>query len=139
MNRNETQNDIGEYNEEEVAHDDIDNSSVDSDYRHIIAMKKELDMKKSKFVTSLMKRYSNDATLFNGMNNKSWMVYLRKYMLLGESHSLQDEETLLHLVHWTLGPGPKMFWERFIDQKNVNWDSFKSAMEKRYNSKIIHA
>lgn len=39
------------------------------------------------------------------------------------------DATLLGLVLWTLVPGPKTFWERFIEQEGSTWKSFQSSME----------
>lgn len=79
-----------------------------------------MSKKKSTFTHLLLKRYEKESMLFTGTDNNSWAVHLRKYTELGKSHDIEDQSILLSLVQWTLGPGPRMSWERYASGTNAS-------------------
>lgn len=45
---------------------------------------------------------------------------------------------LLKLVQWTLGPGPRMSWERYWTESGANWINFNGKIDIQYNSSIVY-
>lgn len=86
---------------------------------------RDLENINPKFLTLLLKRYTKERILFTVTSNKSWKIHSRNYELLGRSHSIRNNQILFELIHWTLGPSPKMFWERFVERSNGSWNIFK--------------
>ena len=60
-------------------------------------------------------------------------------LLVSETHEVQDTETLLQVMRWTLGPRPKMIWDRFKLEHDNTWGRFLRLMESKYSSVITHA
>ena len=60
-------------------------------------------------------------------------------MELAETHEVRNPETLLQLIRWTLGPGPKMVLDKFKFGPNHTWHGFLRLMESKYSLEITHA
>eukprot|EP00171_Calliarthron_tuberculosum_P015218 IDg15218t1 len=120
------------------------NSKKDDKFLHIVSPELTdasyaMTKKKSSFTFSLLKRYAKESMLFTGTDNNSWAVHLRKYTELGKSHDVEENAILLSLVQWTLGPGPKMCWERYVASTTANWEGFLRLITNTYSSDVVHA
>lgn len=77
--------------------------------------------------------------MFTGTDNRSWICHVQNFEALAKSHDVNCDATLLELVQWTLGPGPKMSWERYVKEIQATWEGYKVMMSKRHNSSSVHA
>ncbi len=107
------------------------------------ASEKDLEASKTRrkhnFVSTLMKRHEKESTLLTGTDNRSWTCHVELFEEMAKAHGITNENELLRMIQWTLGPGPKMRWERFCDTPGASWFSFKEMMQATYNSEIVHA
>ena len=86
-----------------------------------------------------MKLYEKESSQFTGTDSRSWAIHLQTFIELAETHEVRNPETLLQLIRWTLGPGPKMVWDRFKLEPDHTWEGFLRMMESKYSSAITHA
>ena len=73
---------------------------------------------------TLLQLFENESRRFTGTDRSSKAMHLRTFIELGGTHEGRKTETILKLVSWTQGPGPKMVWDKFKSEPSHTWIGF---------------
>eukprot|EP00171_Calliarthron_tuberculosum_P016681 IDg16681t1 len=83
--------------------------------------------------STILKRYEKEDSRFSGTDGRSWTSHLNTFIEMGKSYDTTDVSTLLHLVQWTLNPGPKMLMGKVHDQSRPAIMAISLADELAYH------
>ena len=73
---------------------------------------------KENLAKTVFKIYEKEFSQFAGIDSRLWAIHLQTFVELAETHEVRNPETLLQLIRWTLGPGPKMVLDKFKSEPN---------------------
>ena len=74
---------------------------------------------KENLTRTVLKFFEKEFKLFTRTDSRSWAMHLETFIELAETHEVRNNETLLQLFRWTLGPGPKMVWDKFKSEPSL--------------------
>ena len=100
---------------------------------------------KENLTRTMLKLFENESRLFTGTDSDSWAMHIQAFIELSETHDAQNSETLLKFIRPTVGPWPKMVWDKFEFEfefefeSNHTWIGFSRLAESKYSSEITRA